>query len=374
MTKKKNSAPSLKVVYLLGAGATQAEVSLKDDTIHILMDNIREGILKKIDKQNISELLEIKNELSKEEMDVEHLITLYESTGINKHDIIAKKLKELFINEIREKISKLGADYIPRLLVALIDMHEIDGLNEKLLGIITLNYEDLLEKAMQRVKHGVDYSIKLNSTHRYLKIKPQVTPVLKLHGSFNWKNEFPITLVDEDKIECTEDMLWIPPGVEKKRERYPFNILWGRAKELLDCDILRIIGCSLSRNDWQLISLLYTTQQLTSHKKEYTIELIDYADAGEKIRKDYSYLSFRIISDIKEVRDSLIRSFSRTSKDEEKLYLAIEELLNNRKTNIFDTWLRAKGEDLKERSIQTKTTKNYFENFINEVRYNENTT
>jgi len=367
MTKKKKSVSPLKVVYLLGAGATQAEVSLKDDTIRILMRDIREGILKKIDKHKIKELLEIKNELSKEDTDVEHLITLYESTGINEHDIIAKKLKHLFMQEIQERIKRLGTDYIPRLLAALIDMHGIAGLNEELSGTITLNYEDFLEKAIQRVKGGIDYSIKMNNTHSYFKFAYPVTPLLKLHGSFNWRNEFPITLVDEDKIRYLEDVLWIPPGVEKKQERYPFNILWGRAREILDCDILRIIGCSLSRNDWQLISLLYTTQQLTSHKKEYIIELIDYCDVGKRIQKNYSYLSFRIISDIKEVKTFLTKSFSSTYKGEEKLSVAIEELLNNPKNNIFDLWLRAKGEDLKDHNIPMTTKTKYFENFINGV-------
>jgi hypothetical protein len=63
------------------------------------MRDVKEGIEKKINKKTNSELLEIKNELMKEETDVEHLITLYESTGITKHDIIAKKLKQLFIDE-----------------------------------------------------------------------------------------------------------------------------------------------------------------------------------------------------------------------------------------------------------------------------------
>lgn len=359
----------LKVVYLLGTGATQAEVSLKNDTIRILMEDIREGILKKIDEQKISELFEIKNELSKEGMDVEHLITLYESTGINKHGIIARKLKELFINEIREKIRRLGPNFTPTLLTALIDMHEIDGLNEELLGIMTINYEDLVEKALQKVKGGINYSINLSNTHKRLRIKPSVTPLLKLHGSFNWKNECPITLVDEDNIENTEDMLWIPPGVEKKRERYPFNILWGRAREILDCDILRVIGCSLSRNDWHLVSLLHTTQQLTSHKKSYVIELINYLEIGTEIKeKKYPYLSFRVISDIKEVRNYLIKSYTLKDTGEDKISSAINELLDNQKTNIFDIWLRAKGEDLIDRKIEITTPRKYFVNFIKDVR------
>lgn len=356
-----------RIVYLLGAGATQADISLKDDTLSILMQDIREGIIEKIKRRRIKILKKVKNELLKEDLDVEHLITLYESTGIYEHDVIAKNLKKLFRNEIQEKIRKLGRYYKPQLLSALIDMHEISGLNETLQGIITLNYEELLEKAMQTVKGGVNYKININNRHRFLKLGEKLTPLLKLHGSFNWKNEFPIALVDERKIKEAEDVLWIPPGVEKKRERYPFCILWGLAREILDCDILRIIGCSLSRNDWQLISLLYTTQQLTTQQKEYKIELIDYAGKGITIRKNYTYLNFRIITEIKEVSDYLVKSFSATPKGEEKLSAALEELLNNQKTNIFDIWLKAKGEDLKNRDVPITTEKRIFENYINEV-------
>ena len=359
----------LRVVYLLGTGATQAEVNLKDDTIHILMKDIREGILKKIDEYEISELYEVRTELSKGEMDVEHLITLYESTGINKHIIIARKLKQLFMQEIQEKITKLGRNYIPKLLPALIDMHQIPSLNEKLFGIITINYEDIIDRAIQIVNKGINYSIKMKKSHRYLRIKPSSIPLLKLHGSFNWKNELPVRLTD-DNLRKPEDALWIPPGVEKTNVRYPFNILWGRAIEILNCDILRIIGCSLSRNDWHLVSLLYTTQKLNFKKKSYDIELIDYSNEGEKIRKSYPYLSFRLISEIKEVRESLIKSYSLDTSSTEKLSKSIGSLLeysDKKVHNIFDIWLRAKGEYLKDRSKPIKTKTRIFENYINEV-------
>jgi len=64
-----------KIVYLLGAGATQADIDLKDDTIRILMQNIREGIVKEIDRRKIRSLAKVKNELVGEGRDVEHLIT-----------------------------------------------------------------------------------------------------------------------------------------------------------------------------------------------------------------------------------------------------------------------------------------------------------
>lgn len=376
--QKKKANPPKQVVYLLGAGATHAEIRSKGETFGILMQDIKEGILNKIDKENIKDLLTVKNELVDDDVDVEHLITLYESTGTYKQSIIAKKLKKLFIEVIREKIRKLesserirnsGERYTPKLLTALVDMHQITALGEHLKGIITLNYEDLLERAIQEVVGGIDYVIQCNNKHSNLRFNTSLS-VLKLHGSFNWKNEFPITLIDDDKIKNSEDVLWIPPGVEKRREKYPFSIIWGKAREMLDCDILRVIGCSLSRNDWELVSLLYTTQKLNINKRSYDIELIDYFDVGkEKIKKNYSYLSFRLISEIKEVRDFLIRSYLKDVTKEDKLSKAIENYLSqsNPTINIFETWLRSKGEDLKNRDIVISTPNKYFEKFINEV-------
>ena len=73
----------------------------------------------------------------------------------------------------------------------------------------------------------------------------------------------------------------------EERTEYPFNILWGKAQELLDCDILRIIGCSLNRNDWHLVSLLYITQKLNTNKKEFIIELINSRDGCKRIKRNY---------------------------------------------------------------------------------------
>lgn len=369
--KKTNGAK--KVVYLLGTGATQAEISLRGGTIRILMRDITDGILRKIEKKNIKSLAVLRNELTAEYADIEHLITLYESTGIYKHEIIAKHLKKLFKEEIQDRTRNIQ----PKLLTALIDMHEITQLNEELKGILTLNYEDVLEKAIQEVKDGINYSIEMDCRHSSLKRCKTTVPVLKLHGSFNWKNELPIILTDEDKIRKPENALWIPPGLEKKRERYPFSVIWGRAREVLDCDVLRVIGCSLSRNDWHLVSLLYTTQKLNAQKKEYDIELIDYLEEAKRIRDNYPYLRFRLISEIKEVKEYLINSFASPTKSkhklsekklsEKKLSKEINRLLRNKQNNILDIWLRAKGEDLINKDIEITTPKRYFENFIKEV-------
>lgn len=361
------------IVYLFGAGATQAEISLENNTIRLLMNDVREGILNKIvsDHGTKKAYPGLINELSNDSLDVEHLITLYEASGNDDHSKIARHLRRLFREEIQGKLHGLGPDFSPKLYPALIDMHSVTGLNEKIAGVLTLNYEDLLEKGVQKIKDGVDYYIKMNIDHSFLKINEKSEfPVLKLHGSFNWKNQFPVTLTNDDKMVNPEDVLWIPPGVEKRSERYPFSILWGRAREILDCDILRVIGCSLNRNDWQLVSLLYATQKLNASGKEYLIELINPSHTCSEIQKYYSYLSFRPISDILEVRNYIIESYG--VKTERKKSEAVGEYLSNKQLNIFDVWLRSKGEYLQKTGISIATRTGTFENYIKERVHNEN--
>lgn len=103
MKKRGKGDKPKKVVYLFGTGASQAEISLFDDTIKILMRDIKDSMLKKIDEDKIETLYAVKNELSDEHADVEQLITLYESTGIYEHSIISKELKKLFWEAIEER-------------------------------------------------------------------------------------------------------------------------------------------------------------------------------------------------------------------------------------------------------------------------------
>lgn len=365
MPINRTKKPIKKVVYLLGTGATHAELMAKGRTSGIIMRDVKDEMLSRIDKLNIKQLKEIKNELTPDYADIEHLITLYESTGIPRHVSIAKHLKNLFKEIVQERTKGLN----PKLLSALIDMHNIALLNEELKGILTLNYEDILDKAVQEVKKGINYAIEINCKHSSFQTISNGFPLLKLHGSFNWKNEFPITLTDDHNIKNPEYALWIPPGIEKRREKYPFSILWGRAKEILNCDILRVIGCSLNRNDWQLVSLLYTTQKLNCNSNKYDIELIDYFNSGNGIKNNYSYLQFRLISEIKEVKYFIKKAYFPRLKEEAELTKSIENLLRteNKSNNIFDIWLKAKGEYLKDDGINFEKEAPIFYKYIYEV-------
>ena len=165
----------------------------------------------------------------RENSDVEHLITLYESVGTNKHSRISKELRELFRKEILERIrnfEKRNASFFPLLTCITIDMHEIPKFEENLCGIITVNYDNLTELAIQKVKKGINYSIKVKNKIPFLRFKKRsIFPFLKLHGSFSWKKDYPLQVTDPYKLK-EDDVLWVPPGVDKKRDQYPFNLLW----------------------------------------------------------------------------------------------------------------------------------------------------
>ena len=261
MTESLTESSPKKIVYLFGTGAAHAESLIAGSNIDFLMKDVKDGMWRKLKKnKDVKKYApSLINELIDDDTDVEQLITLYESSGINSYSKVAKILKQAFWEILEEKVDSLpGERYLPKLYSALIDLHEVEDLKENIVGILTLNYEDLLERGVQEIKGCVDYSIKATDNHSDLKLVDNASyQILKLHGSFNWKNEFPITLIDDDKIKDSEDVLWIPPGVEKRSEKYPFNVLWGRAKEVLDCDILRIVGCSLNRNDWQFSFFYY---------------------------------------------------------------------------------------------------------------------
>lgn len=355
-----------RIVYLFGTGASQGELSLGDAPRRILMQDIIDGLSIKISRQEIESLSPVSNELSIEGIDVEHLITLYEASGTREHNDIARELKRNFRKEIQNRIDELGEAFSPILYKVLLDMHLIEALDEQLVALLTINYEDLLERAMQSVHNGINYSVKVSNRHTSFIIDDDSPPILKLHGSFNWKTENPIAIVDN--IVDEEDVLWIPPGVVKKRGNYPFSMIWGRARELLECDILRIIGCSLSRNDWELVSLLYTTQKLRTDRQSYKIEIISPPRTCEEIKNNYKYLTIDGILDISDTREHLISEYFPHHVGKPVVGDVLEELMENvtsDRYNMFAIWLRAKGEKLQRDGTPIKSGKeNIFENFI----------
>lgn len=114
----------------------------------------------------------------------------------------------------------------------------------------------------------------------------------------------------------SSDALWIPPGVDKKKENFQFNFLWGKAFDfLMECNVLIVIGCSLSRNDWGLIPMIYTALRLSGNNSTFEIEIIDFLDKGQKIKDDYPYLKIKTIIEITEFKNYLIDVYKLKSSD-----------------------------------------------------------
>lgn len=352
------------VVYLLGAGITEAERTYSSWDSGFLTHHITDAIIKKINNEKNRVLKAIINELmvqtddTYEEddnqrggIDIEYYITLFESMDQEEYKEASDKLKEYFFDYFKENLFKDDDRLKPYLTQVLLDIHRIPRNEEKIKAILTLNYDDLTDLAFRKVWCFVNYVIKTSENSS----NDDIPPLLKIHGSFNWRNSFPIEVMDNSIDLSHKESIWIPPGVFKKKDRYPYNILWGRAKELLNCDILRIIGCSLNQNDWGLLELLFHTQRLFRYK----IEIIDKNKVGQKIKSSYAFLKnsqtiFELagLLELKRINNEVI-----TDKDDLKSYWGDE-------SNIFESWLRMKIELLEANNIDLPTDNNFVREFM----------
>lgn len=283
--------PAKGIVYLLGAGATIAEAQFTGIEQDLSLKSVSEMVIEKA--KSHAETKDLLENISKDDIiDIERYISLLEDMQIQNYVELAAKLRNMFCECMQSNLHPDGELISPVLMMALLQMHEIDEVKEmeELKGVITLNYDNLLDHAFNEVFGSVNYGISCDCTCGTYRVSQESLPLIKLHGSFNWRRGFPEIIIDEAYSGSQEEMMWIPPGIEKERGRYPFNMLWGKAYELLNCDVLRIVGCSLSLNDWGLTSLLFRTQLRGDPKDRYIIEIINSHDTGRRIRTENGYL------------------------------------------------------------------------------------
>ena len=256
----------------------------------------------------------------------------------------------------------------PELYAILFDMHQIPDFDEKLSGVLTLNYDSLFESA---VVDFHDLSVDHGVTFRGLARSPGAIPILKLHGSFDWSDEWPIGRSDRPHSAPTP--LWIPPGIQKAKAHYPFNVLWGVARELLECDILRIVGCRLSANDWDLVSMLFTTRHVHVEHEPYEIEVIDNPYVAEEISSAFPYLQPKSLLElgdgvgarfIGEALDVPPTEFTDLSEpDRSRARASVAEKTHN----PFYQWLKHRAEILYERLDSIRTDKGLIRRFATSV-------
>ena len=294
----RNKPRPKQVVYLWGAGATQAEAQHLGATISLLMrdtPDFGEGIttrtLNRTGRRPTSAFG------SEHGVDIEKLISLLAASGIDEHTQLAEKFRKNYFNELRASLTTTEVRDNPQLAIRLLQLHRDRKFQEEvetLSGIITTNHDGLLQVASQSVFQGINIGFKFASEHFTQANSNSVPPILQLHGSFTWRFDMPITVARIRRTSKYPDTVWIPPTILKESKSYPFNKLSGLAYELLarHCDVLRVVGASLTQNDWNILSLIFNAQRHREATKgtAFLIELIMPHKHGEIIIRECGYL------------------------------------------------------------------------------------
>ena len=228
-----------RIVYLWGAGATQAEISYAGaKTVNLLMrdNDLGEGLATRI----ISKLPErSKHAFATDQgTDIEKLISLLLASNVDKYQKLATKIRQLYFEDIRDSLEATGVIERPKLATALFMLHRNESFlqHETLSGMVTTNHDGLLQRAASEVHRALNLGIPFASDH--FEVGFSGAPMLHLHGSFTWTFGTPIAVSRLSRTSrYAPDMVWIPPTILKETKAYPFNKLAGLAYELLSTRI-----------------------------------------------------------------------------------------------------------------------------------------
>ncbi len=287
------------IVYLFGAGATQAEAAhIGARPVNLLMRNndngegVSAGILRRSSVEYHHILAEDGG------VDIEKLISLLAASGVARHTDLAEEMRRLYFNEVHRRLlaAKVAA---PRLAIALLQMHKNTPFQqnvETLAGVLTTNHDGLLQIAFQDVFSAVNLGFRFVSPEFVPTLGGSVPPLIQLHGSFTWRFGMPIKVRKLRRASnYRRDRVWLPPTILKESKAYPFNKLAAGGYSLLfeRCDVLRVVGSSLTQNDWNVLSLIFNAQRHREAvgKPAFKIELIMPHRDGVGIQRECSYLS-----------------------------------------------------------------------------------
>src|SRR5207249_4887659 len=172
------------IVYLLGAGATQAEIDyLGAHTVNLLMrdsDERGEGvatrILGRLPKRWKSSFVVDQG------ADIEKLISLLAGGNVDAYHKLADRIRRLYFEDICQALAAAKILPDPALAVGLLTLHNNTQFKERevLSGIVTTNHDGLLQLAAQKVDAEVNIGIPFRSDE----LKPSDTgnaPLLHLH-------------------------------------------------------------------------------------------------------------------------------------------------------------------------------------------------
>src|SRR5438445_588640 len=232
---EKSIAP-IKVVYLWGAGATQAEVHYRGaKSVNLLMkdNSFGYGVATRIVQRLPTEW---RSSFETDQgTDIEKLISLLAASNVAEYHKLADHIRQLYFEDICGSLveAKVLAD--PKLAIGLLEMHNNRELQkqEVLSGILTTNHDGLLQMAAQKVHGHVDIGIPFDSGDLIPSTAP-MAPVLQLHGSFTWTFGLPVqTTLLHAGSAYSSNAIWIPPAILKEAKNYPFNKLAALAYEIL---------------------------------------------------------------------------------------------------------------------------------------------
>ncbi|MGD0206164.1 MAG: hypothetical protein ABSC89_00930 [Verrucomicrobiota bacterium] len=265
-----------KIVYLFGAGATHAElVNLYPDEIAegkfwsengLLMTDVSRRVCEKARNHGLFST-EISPLISSAGLsNIELFISLIKNNGTDSENTIIN-LERIIENDISSRLpaQRRRKFYLHK---SVLELHK-HSTSEQLIGLISLNYDNVLDEAYKAIyKETPDYCLSSR--------QPNKIPLLKLHGGFD--------------LEYRGHKLSIlTPGINKNYLQLPYNFVWGRALEILiECDILRIIGCSLSQNDTGLIDLFFKAH--LERGKPFEIQMISFDPPNNSIKEQYGFL------------------------------------------------------------------------------------
>lgn len=293
MVESKSSAT--RVVYLWGAGATQAEAQRIGGTVNLMMrdgDNSL-GLTSRILKRGGDDVSYASPPPNK--VDVEKLISLLAASGNQAHREKANAMRTNYFLELRDSLATAGVLTKPQLAIELFTLHRNPRFSteiETLSGFITTNHDGLLMRASSHVHDGINVGFEFSSEkYRY---EPNAPPILQVHGSFSWRFALPIKIEPLSRRSSHSDTVWIPPSVAKEGKNYPFNKLLGASYFLLAhrCDLLRIVGMSLTQNDWHILSMVFSAQRHLEEvgKPPFRVELIMPPRDCEVVLRECAYL------------------------------------------------------------------------------------
>ncbi len=355
------------ITYFIGSGLTNATASKSAYESELVM-----GVLFKDTVMNLRN----DNDLAKDPIsgplinqliilsdkstvpNLEELIDLLESSGQESCIKLSQALSSSFANVLIKHTKKLIKNGLSENMAEiLLDLHCIEDNSEPLVGIITTNYDPFIEMAFESI--GIDTDLAFETSN----FGQGAIPLLKIHGSIDWIQSVPIKRRKWVELGNSHIPSWIGPRRLKLGVLYPFNLIWGRARELLaKTDVIRIVGASLLPSDWHIAQLLFRTTVLDSQDgRKKRIEVINSVSESDRICRDYPMLPIKPIYKIDDVMRNCRTELSGTSwnkplsdvdRDEAKHY--VEKI-----KNPFDYWVQSKIQMLlnSNKSLHTKSGK-----------------